>query len=241
MGEAPEWLAGVWARAVAEAGSQAPTTEVARMGEKLLERWANPARRFHGIDHLIMVLQKVDELSQEASCPPLVRLAAFYHGAVIPSAVSQAGRHTWGEDEAVSADLAYGQLSHLGLDEAKAARVRQLITSLGSRPPVIKDPDLAVLCDAERAVLASDPRAYRAYCAAIRDEFASGDPGEVLAARIGVLRRWLSKDRLFLTSAAGAWEDVARNNVEAELARCLRELEALPADDAAPQPVGASN
>jgi predicted metal-dependent HD superfamily phosphohydrolase len=211
---------------------------VARLGEKLLERWANPARRFHGIDHLITVLQKVDELSQEASCPPLVRLAAFYHGAVIPSAVSQAGRHTWGEDEAVSADLAYGQLNHLGLGETKAARVRQLIAGLGSRPPVVKDPDLAVLCDAERAVLASDPRAYRAYSAAIRDEFASSDPAEVLEARIGVLRRWLAKDRLFLTSAAGAWEGAARNNVEAELTRCLGELETLTAGDAEAQPVG---
>ncbi|MDR0594216.1 MAG: hypothetical protein LBG60_13400, partial [Bifidobacteriaceae bacterium] len=229
QGEAPEWLTAVWSRALIEAGSPAPASEIARVGGKLLERWANPARHFHGMSHLIMVLEKIDELSQEASCPCLVRIAAYYHGAILSTGSEPASRRAWSEDEALSADLAEGQLRHLEVPEPKALRIRELIANLGARPDHMKDPDLAVLCDSERAILAADPRTYRAYERALRAEWADGPVPAILEARIAVLRRWLSKDRLFATSGTAAWEDAARNNIEAELARSLREL-------AAPEP-----
>jgi predicted metal-dependent HD superfamily phosphohydrolase len=221
----------VWSRTLAEAGAPATAEETARLGAKLLGRWENPARVFHGVGHLIAVLEKLDELAQEASCPCLVRLAAFYHGAVLSTDLADLGRHTWGEDEARSAELALGQLTHLGLAEAKAAHVHDLVAALGSRPKEIKSPDLAVLCDAERSILAADPRTYRSYAAAIREECADAPLDLILRTRITVLRRWLARDRLFLTSATAAWESPARNNVEAELARCLRELSAITAPD----------
>ncbi|MDR2454540.1 MAG: hypothetical protein LBD51_08430 [Bifidobacteriaceae bacterium] len=230
----PDWLLGVWSRALFEAGSPAEAGEVGRIGAKLLDRWSNPGRVFHGPAHLISVLEKVDELSQEASCPCLVRLAAFYHGAMLSTDILELGRHTWGEDEARSAELALGQLTHLGLAGAKAARVRDLVAQLGARPPQVKDPDLAVLCDAERAILAADPRSYRLYAAQVRDECGDAPAETVLEVRIQVLRRWLAKDRLFLCSATASWEDIARNNVEAELARCLPELAALRAAAGSP-------
>ncbi|MDR1185925.1 MAG: hypothetical protein LBK95_00470 [Bifidobacteriaceae bacterium] len=226
--EAPEWLLAVWSRALVEAGSRAPQGEISRLGAKLIERWANPARRFHGIGHLITVLEKIDELSQEASCPCLVRLAAFYHGAVL-TAVAPPGPRAWTEDEAASAALAQGQLRHLELPEPRTERVYRLITGLGARPEPVADPDLGVLCDAERAILAADPRAYRAYAEALRAECGDGAPEAILESRIGVLRAWLGKDRLFVTSSTAAWEDAARNNIEAELARAARELAALGA------------
>jgi predicted metal-dependent HD superfamily phosphohydrolase len=177
----------------------------------------------------VAVLEKVDELAQEASCPCLVRLAAFYHGAVLSTDLVELGRHTWGEDEAQSAELAFAQLTHLGLAEAKAKRVAELVSKLGARPALVKDPDLAVLCDAERSILAADPRTYRAYAQALRDECADSPISDILSTRISVLRRWLALDRLFLTAATGAWEGPARNNIRAELARCVKELAQISA------------
>jgi predicted metal-dependent HD superfamily phosphohydrolase len=241
--------------------------EADRMGDKLLERWSNPARRFHGIGHLITVLEKIDELSREASCPGLIRLAAFYHGAILSSGSGPLGNRVWSEDKALSADLARGQLAHLGLPAAKVARVHQLITALGNRPGsrlpgrqaapscrvspgesfaltastrvtggvvqhppnTVKDPDLAVLCDSERAILAADPRTYRAYSQALRAECGDEPVAAVLEARIAVLRGWLGKERLFLTASTTAWENAAHNNIEAELARSLTELDSLNA------------
>jgi predicted metal-dependent HD superfamily phosphohydrolase len=233
--EPPDWLGAVWNRALTEAGATAPEAEIARLGTKLLDRWCNPARVFHGIGHLIMVLEKIDELSQEASCPCLVRLAAFYHGAALSPGPAQLGGRAWSEDEAASAELAYSQLTHLGLPETKAARVRALVLSLGGRSPDLRDPDAAVLGDAERAVLAADPRAYRAYAEGLRAECEGGAPIAVLEARIGVLRSWLSRGRLFSTSSTAAWEETARNNIEAELVRALKELAAAEALDPAPE------
>ncbi|MDR1825199.1 MAG: hypothetical protein LBR27_07715 [Bifidobacteriaceae bacterium] len=222
---APEWLLAVWSRSLIEIGSPAPVGEIERIGDQLLDRWCNPARRFHGVGHLIMALERINELAQEAGSPPLVRLAAYYHGAVMTTDIDSFDAHTWGEDEAASADFAAGQLTHLQVAEAKVERIRWLIASLGRRPAVIKDPDLAVLCDAERAVLATDPQTYRAYVAGALAEYAHLPEEVVLKQRVVVLRRWLAKDRLFLTSVAELWEDVARNNVEAELTRTLRRLE----------------
>ncbi|MDR2380028.1 MAG: hypothetical protein LBE08_02440 [Bifidobacteriaceae bacterium] len=233
----PEWLLGVWSRTLAAAGSPASPEETNRLGSKLLDRWDNPSRVFHGVGHLIGVLEKVDELAQEASCPCVVRLAAFYHGAVLSTDLVELTHHTWGEDEGQSAELALAQLTHLGLTPAKAQRVHHLVACLGARPKEIKDPDLAVLCDAERSILASDPRTYRAYAVAVREECAASPLVTILEARLAVLRRWLSKDRLFLTSATAAWEGPARHNVEAELARCLAELQALTASGSVSGPV----
>ncbi|MDR3359668.1 MAG: hypothetical protein LBO20_03260, partial [Bifidobacteriaceae bacterium] len=137
--------------------------------------------------------------------------------------------HTWGEDEAQSAELALAQLSHLGLTEPKATRVSELVSKLGARPALIKDPDLAVLCDAERSILAADPRSYRAYAQALREECADSPITDILSTRISVLRRWLAQDRLFLTAATSVWEGPARNNIRAELARCVKELAQLSA------------
>ncbi|MDR1799512.1 MAG: hypothetical protein LBR19_06495, partial [Bifidobacteriaceae bacterium] len=235
---APEWLLGVWSRSILELGSPADAAEIERIGDQLLSRWANPARHFHGLSHLITVLERINELAQEASSPPTVRLAAFYHGAVMTTDLDSLDSHTWGEDEEASADFAYAQLNHLEVAEPKAARVQWLIASLGQRPGVITDPDLAVLCDAERAILASDPQTYRAYAKSALAEYAHVPEATVLATRLVVLRRWLAKDRLYLTSIANTWEDAARNNVEAELARTVKQLQAMgvPTEPAAATP-----
>ncbi|MDR1394406.1 MAG: hypothetical protein LBJ62_10695 [Bifidobacteriaceae bacterium] len=291
----PDWLLGVWSRALLAAGATASPSEITRLGSKLLERWANPARMFHNMGHLITVLEKIDELHREASCPCLVRLAAFYHGAVLSTDLLELGRHTWGEDEVQSAGLAYNQLLHLGLTESAASRVRHLVTRLGSRtaaapvnlpspqpasvpagpvanpsasvpagsladakanslagspaamparptpsapPGHAHDPDFAVLCDAERFILASDPRTYRHYAAAVRRECADAPPTAVLQVRLSVLRHWLAEDRLFLTAAAAPWEAAARHNVAGELARAELELSALMTPAGGQPPAG---
>jgi predicted metal-dependent HD superfamily phosphohydrolase len=222
---------GLWSRSASAVGATASAAEIDRLGSKLLERWTNPDRVFHGVGHLITVLEKIDELSQEASDPPMVRLAAFYHGAVMSADLTTLSHHTWGEDEAASAKLASGQLAYLGFEQSKAARIRQLVEALGARPAQVNHPDLAVLCDSERAVLAADPRAYRAYAAAVRQECADAPLEDVLRARIAVLTSWLAKDRLFLTSPTASWEDAARNNIEAELALSRAELGVLTGQD----------
>jgi predicted metal-dependent HD superfamily phosphohydrolase len=227
----PGWLEAVWTRVALETGATAGTAEIEHMGHQLLERWCNPVRRFHGLHHLTDVLTCIDELAEEAARPAPVRMAAFYHGVIL--ALDSGDPHTGGEDEALSADLAQTQLAHLGVPQPTVARIHALIAGMGVRPAVIKDPDLAVLCDAERSVLASDPQRYKAYGLALRQEFAHQPLAQVLESRRRVLQGWLAKDRLFLTSTGVAWEDTAHHNVEAELARLTKELDVLHAGSVA--------
>ena len=57
-----------------------------------------PGRHFHNIRHLTDVLARVDEL-EETHEPDLVRLAAWYHGAIFDaddaSTTSAAARTSW--------------------------------------------------------------------------------------------------------------------------------------------------
>jgi predicted metal-dependent HD superfamily phosphohydrolase len=102
---------------------------------------------------------------------------------------------------------------------------------MAAPPPAALDTDLAVLGDAERAILASDPRSYRAYVEALRAECAGLPIEQVINARIDVLRGWLARNRLFATSGASSWEDRARDNVRAELTRALHEIDSVSRSD----------
>ncbi|MEK8227695.1 hypothetical protein NKG05_18695 [Oerskovia sp. M15] len=88
--------------------------EIRTVGEGLLERWGQPDRHFHNLRHLADVLGRVDELAQETHDADVVRLAAWYHGAIFDAARKAAYANKGGEDESASAILAFDQLTSLG-------------------------------------------------------------------------------------------------------------------------------
>jgi predicted metal-dependent HD superfamily phosphohydrolase len=218
-----------WSQALTQAGATAKAEEIDRLGDKLLERWANPARYFHNTRHLMDVLARVDELAAESVAPALVRLASFYHGAVFTTDLKDLDTHTWAEDEVAGAQLALGQLVHLGLAQVKAQRVHDLIIAIGPVSAAGRDHDVAVLRDAEHGILAAEPQRYRAYTQAIRKEHAHLDQRQVLQARARVLDNWLAGPSLYETAGAKAWESAARHNIRAERSRISKELVSLDA------------
>ena len=255
LNEAPQWLVPAWVRTCLSAGAQAPTAEIELAGERLLARWCEPDRHYHNARHLADVLARIDELAQEAHEPDLVRLAAWYHGAVFDAAerVSYAGRG--GEDERASAVLARMELGALGLPERCVDRVAELVTALDHHQALGGDDDCAVLCDADLAMLAVEPQRYRAYLAEVRAEYAHLPVEVFVRARIKILRRLSERPRLYASPMGHVWEEAAHQNLEAELQRLEKELAAIesarrelqddsdattdtaadPAPDAAPQ------
>src|SRR5690554_5174512 len=111
---APAWLVPAFVRACRGAGATAGADHVEAVGTALVDRWTEPRRTFHDVRHLANVLAHVDELAEETHDPDLVRLAAFYHGAVFDTseAVAYAGRA--GEDAHAGAALAHEELTYLG-------------------------------------------------------------------------------------------------------------------------------
>lgn len=228
--EVPQWLVPAWVRTCIGAGATASPEQIERLGQVLLTRWSEPGRHFHNARHLADVLAHVDELAEEAHEPDLVRLAAWYHGAVFDAAERASYAHRGGEDERASAVLARLELGSLGLSERAVDRVAQLVTALERHAPVPGDDDCAVLCDADLAMLAAEPQRYRAYLADVRAEYAHIPVEEFVRARIAILGRLAQRPRLFGSPLGRSWEEPARQNLNAELQRLERELAAIEAD-----------
>lgn len=113
--EIPQWLLSSWLRSCQAAGATANDAELIAVCRDLIDRWNGEDRCYHGVKHLVDVLTHVDELAAEAQDPDLVRLAAWYHGAVFSAEAHRAYANEAGEDEVASGVLARTQLASLGV------------------------------------------------------------------------------------------------------------------------------
>ncbi|WP_031015729.1 hypothetical protein [Streptomyces sp. NRRL F-5727] len=203
----------------ARAGREGP--DPAPYGRDLLGRWAEPQRRYHTVTHLKAVLDRIDELTDqggEGGELELVRLAAWFHDAVY--------RPDRSENEERSAHLAERALREAGLTEHEVTEVARLVRLTVTHDPAPGDLNGETLCDADLAILATDPDTYRGYTAAVREEYAFVPDDAFREGRAAVLRHLLGLPRLFRTPyGAAVWEEKARENIERE----LRELADLTA------------
>lgn len=238
VNDAPQWLVSAFVRTCVGAGATAPRAELEEAVGRLLERWAEPGRFHHNVKHLVDMLAKVDQLAEETHDPNLVRLAAWYHGAIFSSAPTSAYAQRGGEDEVASAEFAALELRKLGIPEPSVERVREIITGI-SRHRSEKDVDIQALCDAELATLAVEPQRYAAYRRAVRAEYAHIPTRDYLTSRIAILGKLLARKRLFASPLGQPWEDPARQNLAAELDRLKDELANLPPESTEPATAGA--
>ncbi|MFG1809943.1 hypothetical protein [Streptomyces sp. NPDC049040] len=188
--------------------SDAPDPEP--YGRELLERWAEPQRRYHTVDHLAEVLARTTELTAYADDPDTVALGAWFHDAVY--------RPDRSENEERSADLARRALTEAGVDADRTDEVIRLVRLTITHDPAPGDANGDVLCDADLAVLAGDPASYAAYAAAVRDEYSFVPDADFRSGRAAVLRQLLALPQLFRTPYGQEhWERTARRNLATEL------------------------
>ncbi|MGY5883759.1 HD domain-containing protein [Modestobacter lacusdianchii] len=175
----------------------------------LVGAWSEPHRSYHDLAHLAAVLGIVDQLAGHATDPTAVRLAAWYHDVAYDPERS--------DNEEVSA--ARARIGLLGLvPDATVAEVERLVLLTAGHDPADDDPNGAVLCDADLAVLASPPAAYAGYASAVRAEYGHLSDADFTAGRIAVLEQLLALPQLFrVPAAAERWTEPARANLTAEL------------------------
>ncbi|WP_344313624.1 metal-dependent phosphohydrolase [Fodinicola feengrottensis] len=179
-----------------------------RLGRHLLDRWREPHRRYHTVDHLAAVLDTVDRYAPAASDPEAVRLAAWFHDAVyLPQR---------NDNEEASATLAAETLSQQGIAPQRLAEIRRLILLTRGHAAEPDDANGALLCDADLLILASPPDLYATYVMAVRKEYSHVPEPDFVAGRSDVLRGILQLPRIFLLMPAKC-EDAARANLIAEL------------------------
>ena len=87
------------------------------------------------------------------------------------------------------------------------------------------DVDAQALSDADLATLACEPQKYAAYRKNIRAEYAHIPVEDYLEARLAILNKLVARSRIFCSPMAAMWEEPARENITAELARLTAELE----------------
>ncbi|WTR16511.1 hypothetical protein OG565_20660 [Streptomyces sp. NBC_00138] len=179
-------------------------------GQDLLDRWAEPQRRYHSLDHIVAVLRRTTELTAYAVDPDAVALAAWFHDAVY--------RPDRSENEERSAQLAERALPEAGIGADRTAEVARLVRLTVSHDPDDGDRNGTVLCDADLAVLAGSPTDYAEYAAAVRKEYGFVPDEDFRAGRAAILRQLLALPRLFRTPYGhDEWEAVARRNMATEL------------------------
>jgi predicted metal-dependent HD superfamily phosphohydrolase len=202
-------LADAWLRTAARVGARG---DVAGTGATLLGKYADAARHYHDLTHLDEVLRNVDELADFARAPDVVRLAAWFHDAVYDPRAD--------DNEERSARLAESMLAAMRVEDEVVVKVARLVRLTAGHDAAEDDPDGAVLCDADLAILASDETRYGEYVTGVRAEYAHVSDEDFARGRAAVLRQLLGQRSLFRTPAAfAAWETTARANVTAELAR----------------------
>jgi predicted metal-dependent HD superfamily phosphohydrolase len=201
-----------WRDLLAAVGATADATAVTAVGERLLARWREPHRAYHTVDHLSDVLDRVAELGidEEPRAVGVAQLAAWWHDAVYdPSATDNEDR---------SAGLAATELAALRVDDATVAEVARLVRLTATHDADPADTAATLLCDADLAILGSDPDRYSAYAADVRREYAAVPDAAFRAGRAAVLTRLLARERLFVTARGRTrFEAAARRNVAAEI------------------------
>ncbi len=203
----PHHLAPDWINLCRAVGAQ---DDVAAVGARLLAAYGAPTRRYHDLHHLSEVLDHVSTLSDVATDPHAVRLAAWFHDSVYDPARP--------DNERRSAMLAAHELGGLRVPNSVINEVARLVLLTESHDPMTDDRNGAVLCDCDLAVLGREPDAYLAYTTLVRQEYAYLDDAAFRASRAKLLHGLLERPHLFHTAPAiDRWESMARHNMASEL------------------------
>lgn len=182
-----------------------PLPQEAELRDALLAAYADPARRYHDTRHLTEVLDRLEELPGEVD-RLAVTLAAWFHDAVYDGRPGDEERSAQWAERALPADV--------------ATEVARLVRVTARHDPAAEDERGRLLCDADLAILASPPERYAEYVSDVRAEYAHVADPDFAAGRGAILAELLARPALFATERARElWEQAARDNVAAELAR----------------------
>jgi predicted metal-dependent HD superfamily phosphohydrolase len=177
--------------------------------DALLTRYREPHRHYHTATHIMWVTRLLADLATQPSAELVA--AALYHDAVYDALAR--------DNEELSARLAIGDLAEIGWTAAACRTVAEMIRATASHSADDASADMAMLLDADLAILGADPARYQAYVNGIRAEYDHVDDASWRVGRSAVLCHFLDRPRLFVTEHMyDAREHRARANIEAELA-----------------------
>ncbi|WP_195908958.1 hypothetical protein [Microlunatus sp. Gsoil 973] len=187
------------------------------IGEDLVRRYGEPQRHYHGLSHLTAVLDRVEDFATAKHDLFMVRLAAWFHDAVYAIPPGQIS------NEEASARLAIRTLGRSGFEQEEIGEIARLVRLTEGHHPSGSDPDGELLCDADLAILAAEPEAYRHYVDQVRREYGRLSDGEFATGRLHVLLRFGGRE-VFRTQSARVLEPAAQHNLATEALELIDHL-----------------
>ncbi|MFO7563269.1 MAG: hypothetical protein R6X02_11550 [Enhygromyxa sp.] len=181
---------------------------------ELVERYAEPHRRYHGVAHIDALARLFEQVAAGPGWrrPAEVALAILFHDAIY-----EPGRP---DNEARSAQLARERLADW--DQVEVERIAALIEATASHgaAQTEADPDLGHFLDADVAILGAPPEVYDRYARGVLEEYAPVvDVAAFRAGRRVFVLEQLARPQLFHTLwFRDHYEATARENLGRELA-----------------------
>ncbi|NML46309.1 N-methyl-D-aspartate receptor NMDAR2C subunit [Ramlibacter sp. G-1-2-2] len=178
---------------------------------QLVAAYSEQQRHYHTLEHLRGCLAHFDAAGSLARHPAEVELALWFHDAVYEPQRK--------DNEERSAQWAHDSVRAAGCAPEVADRVRDLVLATKAHQAAGDDPDAALLLDIDLAILGASAARFDEYERQIRAEYAHVPEDEFRARRTQVLRSFLDRPRIFVTSAYhDALEQRARDNLRRSLA-----------------------
>jgi predicted metal-dependent HD superfamily phosphohydrolase len=197
-----ERFAALWARLGAR-GDARPALD------SVLRRWTEPHRRYHGLEHLLDCLARLDESPIAGEERDLAEAALWYHDVVYRPGAS--------DNEARSAVLARAALVEGGVPQSTANEVARLVR-LTDHVALPEDPVGELVCDVDLSILGRPAREFEEYEQRIREEYRQVPEPLYRAGRARVLAKLLARDPIFRTDYfRRRYEDSARHNLRRSL------------------------
>lgn len=177
----------------------------------LVQRYAQPHRAYHTLQHLGECLAAFEPAHPLAAHAAEVEVALWFHDAVY-----EVLRH---DNEEASAKWAQRALAAAGARPAAAERVAHLVLSTRHLAPPRGD-DESLLVDIDLAILGAGEARFAEYERQIRVEYGHVPEALFTQRRRALLQSFLARPRIYSTAHFHALlEQRARSNLERSLAR----------------------
>ncbi len=181
----------------------------------LLERYGEPQRRYHTLEHIRACLDLLDGVQGLTSEDKrLLEHAIWWHDAVYDP--------TRSDNEEQSAELARRELPGIGVPDVVTEEVARLVLLTKGHRVDPGDRLGALLVSIDLSILGADRQTYDVYAAQIRKEYGHVPAVTFRTGRAAVLRRILEAPAIYPDPAfRDRYEATARSNLDREIRRLV--------------------
>lgn len=178
--------------------------------DALIEAYGEPGRYYHNATHMLMLLRLFARLRDVANDPVAVKIAIFFHDAIyhIPMDPQYPPSR---DNEERSVKLM--NMQALNPQHKSLLKAAQIIRSTSTHAQGW-DIDTRLMHDLDLSILASSRQRYARYEQEVRREYEVYPLALYTPARLGQMRAFIERRRIFTLPGLGAiWEARARNNL----------------------------